>query len=150
MLRIEKFEEKYIDELLELYNQLLPKEKMVNCKKVSDVLNKIREYRDYYILVGVCDGLLVVTCTLIVLPNITHTQKSFAVIENVVTHRDYRKRGYATELIKYAINMAKELDCHKVVLQTRRKDEYVHEFYRKVGFDGKETTGYMINMEEEK
>lgn len=67
MLKIRLFEDRYIEDLLVLYNQLLPKEKLVNSEKVSGVLDKIKKYKDYYIIVGCIDNKVAATCSLIVL-----------------------------------------------------------------------------------
>ena len=44
-------------------------------------------------LVAEADGLLVGSCLLAVVPNLTRGARSFGVIENVVTHREYGRRG---------------------------------------------------------
>lgn len=149
-MEIELISEKYVDDLLVLYNQLLPNEQFVNNSTLSETINKIESYDDYYILVGVINNVAVTTCSLIILPNITHGQRPYAIIENVVTHREHQKKGYAMKILQYAIDVAKGANCHKILLQTRRKELHVHKLYKHLGFSTKETTGYMIDMEEMK
>jgi len=38
--------------------------------------------------------------------------------ENVVTHVDYRGRGYASECLNFAGEIAKKEDCYKMMLLT--------------------------------
>ncbi len=148
-MEIKKIEKRYINDLIELYNQLLPNVKLVYNKEIEDLYNLVDNSDFYNILIGVEDEMAVSSCSLIIIPNITHNQRPYAIIENVITHKNYRKRGYASKLLKYAINIAKEYNCHKVLLQTRRKEKSTLEFYKKLGFNDKITTGFMIDLEED-
>ena len=66
-------------------------------------------------------------------------------IENVVTHPDYRNRGIGTRLLKRAQEIAKEKGCYKVVLLTGRKN--VIPFYEKAGFVKGLKTGFIIRFD---
>jgi GNAT superfamily N-acetyltransferase len=57
------------------------------------------------------------------------------VIENVVTHAGYRRRGYAKALLTKALADAWAVQCYKVMLLTGRKDEATFRFYEAAGFD---------------
>lgn len=57
--------------------------------------------------------------------------RKLAVIEEVFTLEEYRGRGYATELIKQAIQRAKDEKCDCVELNCR---EDKMDFYQKFGF----------------
>ena len=58
------------------------------------------------------------TVTLNVIPNLTRSGASYALIENVVTATRYRKRGYAASLIEHAVETAWNAGCYKVMLLT--------------------------------
>lgn len=148
-MEIKRIEKRYINDLIELYNQLLPNAELVYNKKIDNLYNLVDKSDFYNILIGVEDEMAVSSCSLIIIPNITHSQRPYAIIENVITHKNYRKRGYGSELLKCAINIAKENNCHKVLLQTRRKEKSTLEFYRKVGFNDQITTGFMIDLEQD-
>jgi len=53
--------------------------------------------------------------------------------ENVVTHVDYRGRGYASECLNFAGEIAKKEDCYKMMLLTGSKDESTLNFYKNKG-----------------
>lgn len=78
---------------------------------------------------------LVSSCTLSVIPNLTRGCRPYGVIENVVTHSDYRRRGYASSILKHALNYAWNKGCYKVMLLTGRKNEGIYKFYESAGFD---------------
>lgn len=64
-------------------------------------------------------------------------------IENVVTHRDYRRRGYARALMQRAVNIAESRSCYKIMLLTGAKDEGTLQFYEKCGFNKKDKTAFI-------
>ena len=78
---------------------------------------------------------LVSSCTVTVVPNLTRGCKPYGVVENVVTHADYRKRGYGKAVLDEALSFAWSQGCYKVMLQTGRKDEATFRFYESVGFN---------------
>lgn len=91
-----------------------------------------------------CDGEVVSCCTLCVIPNMSRGMKPYGLIENVVTHPDYRKRGLATTLLKTAQSIAWELGCYKVMLLTGSKRESTLAFYKKCGFLVDKKKGFVV------
>ena len=55
--------------------------------------------------------------------------RPYAFIENVVTHGDYRGRGYATACLDYARQIAKDNNCYKMMLLTGSKKESTLHFF---------------------
>ena len=76
----------------------------------------------------------------------TRELKSYGLIENVVTHKEYRKRGYCTKVLQKAIEIAKENNCYKVMLMTSSKNEGTLRFNEKAGFSREIKTGYIVNL----
>jgi GNAT superfamily N-acetyltransferase len=81
--------------------------------------------------------------TLVVIPNLTRGGAPYALIENVVTHGDYRQRGLAGLVIRKAIEAAWEKNCYKVMLLTGSKDPATLRFYANCGFT-QDKTGFQI------
>jgi ribosomal protein S18 acetylase RimI-like enzyme len=93
---------------------------------------------------GTFDGpLLVAACAVIVVPNLTRGCRPYAVIENVVTHGDYRRQGKGRAVMTAAMNHAWSQDCYKILLLTGRKDEAVSRFYESLGFDRDGKIGFV-------
>lgn len=84
---------------------------------------------------GFTSGLLVSSCTLTVIPNLTRACRPYAVIENVVTHAAHRRQGWGKAILEYALADAWRQDCYKVMLLTGRRDEATLRFYEQAGFD---------------
>jgi ribosomal protein S18 acetylase RimI-like enzyme len=89
------------------------------------------------------DERLVATCTLTIIPNLTRAARPYGVLENVVTHPEYRKRGIATALLRHAMDFARAENCYKVMLLTSHKDEATLRFYEQAGFQSGEKTGFV-------
>ena len=94
-------------------------------------------------LVAEIDGVFVASCILAIIPNLTRGARPYGLIENVVTHADYRRQGIGTALLKQALAIAWEHNCYKVMLLTGRKDEGVFRFYEKAGFQRDVKTGFI-------
>jgi len=75
--------------------------------------------------------------------NLTRDQRPYALIENVVTHKDYRKRGFATAILNYAKDLAKSKNCYKIMLLTGSKDKATLRFYEKAGYNSQDKTAFV-------
>jgi GNAT superfamily N-acetyltransferase len=89
------------------------------------------------------DGKLISTCFIVFIPNMNHAIRPFGLIENVVTHPDYRGKGVATGVLHYALTLAWERNCYKVMLMTGSKKEETLRFYEKAGFKKGIKTGFI-------
>jgi GNAT superfamily N-acetyltransferase len=87
-----------------------------------------------YILLAELDGKVAATATVIVVPNLGHHGKPWAVINNVVTDAACRGLGIGKALIAECGKIAKEKDCYKIVLSSNLVRKEAHEFYRRLGW----------------
>lgn len=100
----------------------------------AEMLEKFRKDPNMYLLVAEVNGSVVSSVQMAVVESLTHNVRPFAVIENVVTHADYRNRGYASALLEKASEIAKRRNCYKVFLETGSNKESTLNFYRNNGF----------------
>lgn len=84
---------------------------------------------------GFADGVLVASCALTVIPNLTRACRPYGVIENVVTHAAHRKQGWGSAVLAQALDEAWRQCCYKVMLLTGSKNEATLRFYEQAGFD---------------
>jgi GNAT superfamily N-acetyltransferase len=81
-----------------------------------------------------CEGRVVCSCNLTVIPNLTRGARPFGVIENVVTHPDFRRRGLAKAALEHALDAAWQSGCYKVMLLSSAHRDAAHALYEQVGF----------------
>ena len=87
----------------------------------------------HHVLVCELDGALVSSCVCVVVPNLTRGGRPYALVENVVTHRDYRRLGLASACLARARELAEARNCYKIMLLTGAKEPGTLDFYRKAG-----------------
>ncbi|OKH43326.1 hypothetical protein NIES2101_30950 [Calothrix sp. HK-06] len=92
------------------------------------------------------DGHLIASCTLVVVPNLTRGARPYGLIENVITHADYRPQGVGRRLIHHALQFAWSHNCYKVMLLSGNKREEIHQFYEKSGFKKGIKTGFVATF----
>ena len=83
------------------------------------------------------------TCVVLLVPNLTHSQRPYALVENVVTHPDFRGRGYGTAVLDAARDLARQAGCYKIMLLTGSKRPETLAFYRRAGFQDGDKTGFV-------
>lgn len=66
------------------------------------LLDKFEKDENMYLLVIEENRKVVSSVQMAIIESLTHNVRPFAVIENVVTHTDYRNRGYAWALLEAA------------------------------------------------
>jgi len=144
-VRLIKYDE--LKELLLLYEHLIPDDPKLKINTaLEEHWDEILSDPGYFYLVIEEDEKLVSTCNLTIIKNLTRSARPYGIIENVVTHPDYRKKGYGTAVLKTAVEIAEINNCYKVILTTSRKDENTLNFYEKAGFNRKEKTAFIVRI----
>ena len=141
---ITEINESELNNLLELYTKLgdnpIPEIDDFIKYKWKSICND----ENYHIVVAKENNKIVSTCTVIIIPNLTHNQRPYAFIENVVTSKDYRKKGYGTAVLNYAKDMAIKENCYKIMLLTGSKRESTLNFYKKAGYNCNDKTAFIM------
>ena len=92
-MEIREIKENELNELLNLYSHLhssdepLPKIDIVNATWREIQTNPNIQYFGLFV-----DGRIISSCTICIIPNLTGGCSPYGVIENVVTHKDFRKK----------------------------------------------------------
>ncbi|MGN0596774.1 MAG: GNAT family N-acetyltransferase [Ruminiclostridium sp.] len=129
--------------LMMLYTQLhdnpIPQEN----EELSKLWQSIIDDKNHHIIVAEEDGKIVSSCVCVIIPNLTHNQQPYALIENVVTDKEYRGRGLATKCLDFAKSIALKENCYKLMLLTGSKEESTLNFYRKAGYNSNDKTAFI-------
>jgi len=129
--------------LLCLYAHLHPEDEMLPLGEAAQIWKTLRQDPNQQYWGAYWNDLLAATCTLIVVPNLTRGGRPYGLIENVVTHPDFRRHGMGTAVLKRALQTAWEHKCYKVMLLTGSKNEATLRFYEKAGFERGVKTGFV-------
>ena len=131
-----------LNELLELYLCLHEESIPEDNEHLHRTWDQIMNDPNHHIIVNIIDGRIVSSCVCVIIPNLTRNVRPYAFIENVVTHKDYRKKGYASECLDYAKKIAIKENCYKMMLLTGSKRPETLHFYENAGYNSFDKTTF--------
>ena len=129
--------------LMQLYMQLHDNPFPEKDDSMTKLWNTILEDKNHHIIVSEEDGKIVSSCVCVIIPNLTHNQQPYALIENVITDTNYRKKGLATACLNYAKEIAMKENCYKMMLLTGSKKESTLNFYKQAGYNQNDKTAFI-------
>ena len=132
-----------LDELLNLYLFLHEKNIPENSEHLENTWKTIIEDINHHIVVKEINGKIVSSCVCVIVPNLTRNIQPYALIENVVTNEEYRGKGYATECLNYAKEIAIKNNCYKMMLLTGTKSENTLAFYKSAGYNSDDKIAFI-------
>lgn len=122
------------DAVRDLHRELVPDDLPAPDDLQRQTFKSMLDHPGLTILLAVIDRQAVASCTLGITPNLTRGCASYALIENVVTHSDWRGRGIGHRLMQAAIDTAFSDGCFKVMLLSGTGNARAHRFYDALGF----------------
>ena len=131
------------DGLLKLYMELHDNPFPEKDQHVMAVWEQIISDKDHHIIVAEEDGVIAASCVCVIIPNLTHGQRPYAFIENVVTSAKYRRKGLASACLSFACELARKENCYKLMLMTGSKDRGVLDFYENAGYNCSDKTAFI-------
>lgn len=132
-----------LDSLLELYIHLHESSVPENSQHLRNTWNQIFNDVNHHIIVCDIEGKIVSSCVCVIIPNLTRNVRPYAFIENVVTHKEHRGKGYASACLNCAKDIAVNNNCYKMMLLTGSKDEKTLGFYQNNGFNSADKTAFI-------
>lgn len=130
-------------EILQLYLYLHETAVPEDSAQLRRTWETIIKDENHHLIVFEEDGRIVASCVCVIIPNLTRNVRPYAFVENVVTHGDYRKKGYATACLNYAREIAERNHCYKMMLLTGSKEESTLNFYRHAGYNSTDKTAFI-------
>ena len=140
---VREIKENELFDLLELYLNLHENSVPKMTEHLKSVWDTIINDNNHHIIVNEQDGKIVSSCVCVIIPNLTRNVRPYAFVENVVTHSDYRGKGYATDCLNYAKGIAKKAECYKMMLLTGSKENSTLNFYTKAGYNSTDKTAFI-------
>ena len=140
---IREIRDNELSNLLELYKHLHELGIPDKDEHLQNTWAAICSDENHHIIVCEVDSKLVSSCVCVIIPNLTRNIRPYAFIENVVTHADYRGKGYATACLNYAKGLAVKADCYKMMLLTGSKSESTLNFYKQAGYNCADKTAFI-------
>lgn len=131
------------DGLLQLYTQLHNNPLPAKSEELTLLESTVLMDKNHHIIIAEEDGKIVSSCVCVIIPNLTHNQQPYALIENVITDENYRKRGLASACLAYAKKIAEKEHCYKIMLLTGSKEKSTLDFYERAGFNKNDKTAFI-------
>lgn len=125
--------------MLDLYKHLNPSDVETDLAHANAAFDRFLRYDGSAIVLAEVRGVLVSSCALVVIPNLTRGGTPYGLIENVVTHTDHRGRGHASKVLEAATAQAWDAGCYKVMLMTGSQRPETLRFYARAGFEQTKT-----------
>lgn len=132
-----------LEELLQLYLNLHEQSLPEFSEHLISTWNQIVEDENHHLIVNVIDNKIVSSCVCVIIPNLTRNVRPYALVENVVTDKCYRGKGYATECLNFARDMAVKQNCYKMMLLTSSQEQKTINFYRNAGYNSTDKTAFI-------
>lgn len=134
---------KDLNDILQLYLFLHETSVPKDTEQLRHTWDNIIKDDNHHLIVCEMDGKIVASCVCVIIPNLTRNVRAYAFIENVVTHKDYRQKGYATACLNYAKKIAEDNNCYKIMLLTGSKEPETLNFYRNAGYNSSDKTAFI-------
>jgi len=123
--------EKNYNEIINLYNAFSLIDPLVlTFSKLKKIISQLPIKHNIYFYMTE-DDKIVGGITLIIEQKLIHNGKYCGHIEDFVVLQEYRSRGIGGLLINYAINISKQNNCYKCILDC---NENLENYYKKKGF----------------
>ncbi|MCR5775139.1 MAG: GNAT family N-acetyltransferase [Lachnospiraceae bacterium] len=132
-----------LDALLELYLFLHEDSIPEKNTHLKETWEQIIGDTNHHLIVCEVEGKIISSCVCVIIPNLTRNIRPYAFVENVVTHADYRGKGYATECLNFAKTIAEQENCYKMMLLTGSKSPETLSFYEKAGYNSSDKTAFI-------
>ena len=107
-------------------------------------LRRIHDHPGYQVYIAECDGQVLGTFALLIMPNISHLGAPAGVVDQVGVLPEYQRQGVGRQMMEHARLLCERAGCYKLMLSSNLKRDAAHRFYASLGF---EKHGYSFKVE---
>lgn len=142
---IRRIQEADLDELIALYAHYTVAENRppLSPARVQEIWREIERNPGVEYFAVEREGRIVAACILTITPSFLRGGSGYGVIEHVVTHEDFRRRGLARTLMEFIMAHAWEKGCTEIMLLSGSDLAPAHKLYESLGFDKYGRTGFI-------
>lgn len=125
--------------VLALYTQPGMDDQTLTLAQAEAALAEFARYPNYRLFVaceadGAIAGRIVGTYALLIMHNLAHCGAPSAVVEDVVVMAGRQGQGIGRQMMRHAMDEAREARCYKLALSSNGKRVAAHAFYESLGF----------------
>ena len=102
----------------------------------SSAFEQIHKDPNHELIVAERNGEVIGTLHLMYLQSISYQGGLRAQVESVRVDKRFQSQGIGTEMMKWAMDRARQRGAHVVQLMTHKTREDAHRFYERLGFKG--------------
>ena len=103
----------------------------ISKEKATEIYQKIKSNPNHLVYIAISGDKVVGSTTMLIEPKFIHEGGNVGHIEDVVVAREYQGRGIGEMLVQSLLELAKENNCYKTILDC---SDDVKPFYEKIGF----------------
>lgn len=129
---IEKLRSEDINELLELYKELMQYSNTE--EQAKKIYNEMLKDDKYLVLVAKEKGKIVGSALAVCCMLLGYEGRNFLVIEDVIVKSEFRGLGIGSKLMKSIDEFAMKSNCGYSILVSKAYMKKAHEFYENLGF----------------
>ncbi len=149
---IRRIRDDELDELIALYAHYTAPENLppLTTERIEEIWEEIERNPGVHYFALEMEGRLAAAAILSITPSFIRGGKGYGVIEHVVTHDDFRRRGLARALMEHILDFAWDQGCTEVMLLSGADLAPAHKLYEGLGFDKQQRTGFIIFKPEDR
>ncbi len=108
---------------------------ILSLDEATRIFARMKLYPDYTLHVAVAEERIVGAFSLLVMDNLGHKGAPSGVVEDVVVHPDWRRKGIGRTMMEKAMSLCAARRCYKLSLTTNKHRPDAHAFYEALGFE---------------
>ena len=98
------------------------------------LFEETKEDKNQIYLIGIADNKIIAHSKITIIPTIYEKMNTYAILNHVCVHPDYRRHNIATQMLDECTRICKENNCVKIELWSMNFREAAHACYINYGF----------------
>lgn len=109
-------------------------EESTDLEHAKSIFEQYADDPNHLYLIGTCDDRVIAHLKITIVPTIYGPMSTYAILNHVCVHPDYRRSHYGTKMLDAAIEICKDKNVHSVELWSKNFRAAAHALYEQYGF----------------